>query len=143
MEFGFSASAGSYLRPFAQNSLAPGQSRDGYRELVLGQDAAFAWHHLQIWTEIYAARFEIPTVGHADTLAYYAEVKYKVTPQLFGALRWNQQLFGTIVDRRVPTRWGHDVSRLDLAAAFRFTPNTQLKLGKKLLPLNEEKSLDK
>jgi hypothetical protein len=48
------------------------------------------------WAEFYEARFEVPNVGDADTFAYYVEAKYKFTPQLFGAVRWNQQLFNTI-----------------------------------------------
>ena len=59
---------------------------------VLGQDASFAWRHLQVWAEFYEARFQVPRVGDADTFAYYVEAKYKFTPQIFGALRWNQQL---------------------------------------------------
>jgi hypothetical protein len=26
-----------------------------------------AWRHLQIWAEIFEARFEVPAVGNADT----------------------------------------------------------------------------
>jgi len=35
---GVSASAGSYLRPSATRTLAPGHGRGDYRQLVLGQD---------------------------------------------------------------------------------------------------------
>ena len=93
----------------------------------MAQDTGFAWHHLQVWAEIYASRFEIPNVGDADTVAYYAEAKYKFTPRLFTALRWNQQVFGNISHRGVPTRWGRDVWRVDAAPGFRFTPHIQLK----------------
>jgi hypothetical protein len=126
--FGVSASAGSYLRPSATPSLAARHGRGDYEQLMLGQDVSFAWHHFQLWTEIYAARFEVPNVGHADSLAYYAEAKYKFTPQFFGALRWNQQLFGKIPDRGRQTAWGREAWRIDLAAGYRFTPHTQLKL---------------
>jgi hypothetical protein len=125
--FGVSASRGSYLREFAGRTLTAGHSRGDYRQMVLAHDVAFAWHHLQVWGEIYAARFEIPKVADADTLAYYLEAKYKFTPRFFGALRWNQQLFDTIRDRQAETPWGHDVWRIDLAPGFRFTPHTQLK----------------
>src|SRR4029450_9659308 len=74
----------------------PGRDTGDYREFVLGQDISFAWHHLQLWAEFYEARFEVPNVGDADTFAYYVEAKYKFMPQLFGAVRWNQQLFNTI-----------------------------------------------
>jgi hypothetical protein len=126
-DVGVSASRGSYLREFAGRTLAAGHSRGDYRQLVVAQDVTFAWHHLQIWGEIYVSRFEIPKVGDADTLAYYVEAKYKFTPRFFGALRWNQQLFDRIPERGQPAKWGHDVWRVDVAPGFRFTPHTQLK----------------
>ena len=126
---GFSASTGSYLLPTAQPTLAPGHTRDDYREVVLGQDFGFAWHHLQIWGEIYEASFEIPRVGRADTVAGYLEVKYKFTPQFSGAVRVNRQLYGDIADGAGGhVQWGHDVWRLDVAPNYRFTPHTELKL---------------
>ena len=68
-------------------------------------------------------------MGDADTFAYYFEAKYKLTPQLFGALRWNQQFFGSVANGSGGTvRWGRDLARVDLAAGYRFTPHTQLKL---------------
>jgi hypothetical protein len=126
---GFSASTGPYFRPEARPTLPSGQGIGDYRESVLGQDLRFAWHHWQLWAEVYEARFEVPRVGNADTIAYYLEAKYKFTPQFFGALRWNQQLFATVSDGlggRAP--WGHDLWRIDTALGYRFTAHTQLKL---------------
>jgi hypothetical protein len=127
--FGFSASEGPYFRPEAEQTLPRGRDIGDYREFVLGQDMSFAWHHLQLWAEFYEARFEVPTVGNDDTFAYYVEAKYKFTPQLFGAVRWNQQLFTNVNDGygdRV--RWSQDLARIDIAATYRFTSHTQLKL---------------
>ena len=127
--FGLSASDGAYFRPEAQATLPPGRDIDDYRELVLGQDASFAWHHLQLWAEFYEARFQVPGVGDADTFAYYFEAKYRITPQLFGAVRWNQQLFGTVSDGAGGTiRWSQNLVRIDAAIGYRFTSHTQLKL---------------
>ena len=126
---GFSASTGPYFRPEARPTLPSGRGIGDYREHVLGQDIRFAWHHWQLWAEVYETRFEVPRVGNADTIAYYFEAKYKFTPQFFGALRWNQQLFGTVPDGlggRAP--WGHDLWRIDTALAYRFTAHMQLKL---------------
>ena len=127
--FGLSASDGAYFRTEAGQTLPPGRDIRDFRELVLGQDASFAWHHLQLWAEFYEARFEVPRVGDADTFAYYFEAKYKFTPQFFGALRWNQQLFGSITDgagRNI--HWSQDLGRIEVAAGYRFTSHTQLKL---------------
>lgn len=127
--FGLSASDGTYFRPEAERTLPRGRDIDDYRELVLGQDASFAWHHLQLWAEFYEVRFQVPRVGDADTFAYYFEAKYKITPQLFGALRWNQQFFGNVgTGRGGDIRWAPDLGRIDIAAGYRFTPHNQLKL---------------
>jgi hypothetical protein len=127
--FGLSASNAAYFRPEAQATLPRGRDIDDYRELVLGQDVSFAWHHLQLWAEFYEARFQVPRVGDADTFAYYFEAKYKFTPQLFGALRWNQQLFGTVSDGAGGSvRWSQNLGRVEIAAGYRFTSHTQLKL---------------
>src|SRR6266705_4116205 len=127
--FGFSASEGPYFRREAEPTLPPGRDIDDYREFVFGQDASFAWRHLQVWVEFYEARFEVPRVGNADTFAYYIEAKYKFTPQLFGALRWNEQLFSNIPDGAGgQVRWSQDLWRIDVAAGYRFTSHIQLKL---------------
>ena len=127
--FGVSVSDGAYFRSEAEPMLPRGHDLGDFRELVLGQDASFAWHHLQVWAEFYEARFQVPRVGDADTFAYYFEAKYKFTPQFFGALRWNQQLFDSVdAAGGGKLRWGQDLGRVDIAAAYRFTPHTQLKL---------------
>jgi len=71
----------------ARPTLPPGKDIDNYNQYMLGQDISYAWRHLQIWAEIFGARFEVPTVGDADTLSYYIEAEYKVTTQFFGAVR--------------------------------------------------------
>jgi hypothetical protein len=127
--FGFSASDGAYFRPEAQATLPFGRDIGDYHQRVLGQDISFAWHHVQIWAECYEARFEVPLIGDADTFVYYVEAKYKFTPQLFGAVRWNQQFFADVPNGfggNMP--WGHDLWRADLAAGYRFTAHTQLKI---------------
>jgi hypothetical protein len=127
--FGVSAGEGAYFRSEAEQTLPRDRDIDDYREFVLGQDASFAWHYLQIWAEFYQARFEVPRVGDADTFAYYLEAKYKFTPQLFGALRWNQQLFSKIENGMGgDIRWSQNLTKIDLAAGYRFTSHTQLKL---------------
>ena len=127
--FGFSASRGSFFRPEAEPGLPAGRDRGDYDQIVLGQDVSFAWRHLQVWAELYEVRFELPVGGNADAFAYYIEAKYKFTPQLFGALRWNQQFFDEIQSAdggEFP--WWHDTSRLDTALIYRLTAHTQLKV---------------
>jgi hypothetical protein len=127
--FGVSASAGPYLQPEADATLMPGRSLDQYLEIVVGQDATFAWHHIQVWAEAYEARFEIPDVGNADTFAYYIEAKYKFTPQFFGALRWNQQLYAQLdVPAGTNGAWSRDTTRVDIGPCYRLTPHAEVKV---------------
>jgi hypothetical protein len=126
---GFSASAGPYLQPEAQETLPPGRGLDQYLEVVFGQDVSFAWHHVQLWAEAFEAQFEIPGVGNADTQAYYVEAKYKITPQLFGALRWNQQFFSPLpLPGGGAAAWSRDITRIDAGPGYRVTPHTQVKV---------------
>ena len=126
---GVSASDGVYLRPEARPTIAPGLRFGDFRQTVFGQDLSFAWHHLQLWAEVYEARFAVPRVGNADTFSYYVEAKYKITPQWFGALRWNEQFYGRISNGAAGSvRWGSDVWRADVASGYRFTPHLQLKV---------------
>jgi hypothetical protein len=125
---GFSASRGAYLRPEAESLLPDGSGIGDCEQMLLGQDISFATGHLQIWAEFYEARFEVPRVGEADSFAYYVEAKYKFTPALFGAVRWNQQFFDEVSDGYGgEAKWGDDVSRVDFAVGYRFSENTQLK----------------
>jgi hypothetical protein len=126
--FGFSASAGPYLVSQAAETLPPGRDIDDYRELLLGQDVSFAWHHWQFWAEFFETRFEVPRVGNADTFSYYLEAKYKFTPQLFGAVRWNEQVFGAVRDEEERVRWGNSTWRVDAAVGYRFTNYLQGKV---------------
>jgi len=126
---GFSASAGPYLQDFAEPTVEPGTGRDNYLEIVLGQDVSFAWHHIQLWAEVFEARFEIPQVGNAYTEAYYVESKVKLSPQLFVAARWNQQLFSSLAGGPYgPESWSRDAWRIDVGPGYRFTPHVQVKV---------------
>jgi hypothetical protein len=126
---GLSAMRGAYLRDDVEPDLPHGRDIGDYQQMMLAQDVSFATGHLQLWAECYQARFEVPRVGHADTVAYYIEAKYKFTPECFGALRWNQQFFSSVPDGAGGRKdWGEDIWRADAAVGYRFTPHTQLKL---------------
>ena len=71
----------------------------------------------------------MPRVGNADTFTYFVEGKYKFTPELFAALRWNQQLFGTVPDGAGGAQhWDRNIFRVDTALGYRFTRHLQGKL---------------
>ncbi len=127
--FGLSGSSGPYFEEEAVPSLPPGRGLGDYREIFIGQDVSWEWHHWQIWAEFHETRFEVPLVGDADVYGYFVEAKYKFTPQLFAAMRWNHELYGDVPNGLGGEHaWGHDAWRIDHALAYRFTPHIQLKL---------------
>jgi len=139
---GVSSSVGTYLLPEAAATIAPGSSLSDYREILIAQDLSYAWHHLQIWAECFETRFEVPTVGNADTLAYYIEGKYKFTPEFSAALRWNQQFFNTVPSGfGGNTAWGSNIDRIDAAGTYRFSDHLQAKLQYSYLVQDDPVSL--
>ncbi len=140
-KFGFSASEGPYYRTEALEDLPAGKGLGDYREQLMGQDLAFAWHHVQLWAEVYEARFSVPRVGDADTLGWYLEAKYKLTAQWFTALRWNQQWFSDVPNGAGgQSPWGADVWRMDTAIGYRLTDHAQIKLQYEFLGNRERGS---
>lgn len=124
---GLSAGRGDYLNLAGRRRLPSGQRPSTHQKLVAA-DASFAWHHLQVWGEVFAADFEVPGIGKVGTLAYYVEAKRKLTPQLFGAVRWGQQFFDEVGLRNGQRfEWGRRTWRAELALGYRFTAQTQLK----------------
>lgn len=128
-ELGVSVSRGAYLRPEVHSELPMGRGFGHYTEQVVGGDVSYAWHHWQFWGEVFATRYEVPGIGNLDLFAYYLEGKYKITPQLYAALRWNQMFYGSVRDedggRRQPSP---DKWQVDAALGYRLTAHTQVKV---------------
>ncbi|MEI7731886.1 MAG: hypothetical protein WCO56_20100 [Verrucomicrobiota bacterium] len=123
---GISFSRGTYLVPEARSTLPAGRDLGDYNQTTLAYDASYAWHQWQLWGELFYSRFQVPNVGNADTTAYYLEAKYKLTAQLFAAVRWNQQLFATIQDGQGGHQtWGHNMERVDASLGYRFNRHLQ------------------
>jgi len=130
-DLGVSASYGTYLQQIAEDStnFPTGKNLGDFNQITVAEDASFEWHHLQLWSEVFLSRFKVPNVGNADTLVYYIEAKYQLTARLYGALRWNQQLYGNInTGTGGETPWDDNVSRVDVALGYRFTRHFQTKL---------------
>ena len=126
---GISFSEGAYMLPDARPTLPPGQNLCDYKQFTLDYDLSYAWHHWQFWGEIFASRFEVPTVGNADTAMYYLEAKYKITPKWFGAVRWNQQFFDQVQNGKDGEEpWDRDLWGVDTVLGYRFSRHLQGKL---------------
>ena len=131
-DFGSSFSYGAYLLDGAELfGTFPGgpYDRGSYNQMTLGWDLAYAHHHWEFWSEVILSRFQVPNVGNADSLSYYFESRYKLTPKLFLGLRWNQQIFETVPDGTGGDRhWDRNIWRIDTSLGYRFTRNMQAKV---------------
>ncbi len=117
---GTSFSHGSY-------SLAEGLGHPD--QTTLGLDAAFQHHHWQLWAEVLHSTFEVPNVGDAASTFYYIEAKYKLTSQLWAALRWNQSFFGYVpAGGGGFSTWERAAWRVDASLGWRFSRHLQAKL---------------
>lgn len=118
--FGTSFSHGSYLLTEAN------QSAD---QTTWGLDASYQHHHWQLWGELMYSSFEVPNVGDAECVFYYLEAKYKITAQLFAALRWNQSFFGDVPNGLGGSaEWDRDAWRADLSLGWRISRHVQAKI---------------
>jgi hypothetical protein len=134
---GISESFGAFYLPKALPTLPPGKDLQDYNQFTLGQDISYAHGHWQFWGEIFVTRWQTEVVGNADVLAYYLEAKYKFTPQLFGALRWNQELFGKVRNSLGgESAWDKDIWRIDAAVGYRLNRHLQ---GKVQYSYNEQR----
>jgi len=91
-----------------------GRDLGDYREIVLGQDASFAWHHLQLWAEVYESAFSkfrgSVNAGHASPIILKPNINLRRSFSVRCA--GNQQIFGSIDDGRGRNlRWGQDLAR--------------------------------
>lgn len=128
LNVGASFSHGAYMLP-PEESILAGSHKGDFKQSTVGQDIRYSRGHWQIWAEGFVSRFEVPNVGNADTVTYYLETKYEITPQLFGALRWNQQFFGDVPNGGGGhEQWDRDMWRIETAVGYRFDRHVQAKL---------------
>jgi hypothetical protein len=124
--FGTSVAHGAYLSPEAQELITDGSHWKDYDQTTLGLDVSYAHGHWQIWAELLAASFDVPSVGRVRVLSGYVESRYKIAAQTWLSARWNQSHFGDAPN--TDTAWDSAAWRLDLGIGHRFSRHLQAKL---------------
>ena len=97
-------------------------------QTTLGIDASYAHGHWQVWSELMQSRFEVPGIGEVRTTSGFIESKYKLTPSLWLAARWNQSWNSDIPGLASDVTFDLNAWRADLALGCRINRHTQLKL---------------
>jgi hypothetical protein len=118
---GLSASRGVYMVEDPSRTLEGGAKLDDFHQTTIGPEVSYSKGHLQLWGELFWSRFRVQHVGDVSTTSYYAEAKYKLTPQLFGAVRWGQQFFSDVDG----APWDGPASRLEFALGYRLSRRVQ------------------
>jgi hypothetical protein len=119
--FGLSGSRGSFAGPHGFP-----QPEDFQQSLFL-VDASYEHRHLQIWTEIAWSSFSMPGIAEKlHSTSWFLTVRYKVTPRLSVAMRWNDQRFSSYrYYGKDQGPWGDELRRLDFAATWRLNAFAQ------------------
>lgn len=126
---GTSASLGPYLSDLAASTLPPGAGLGDFDQTNIGVDLRFARHRFELWSEVIYSRFEVPNAGdQPEAWSYYIEGRYKLTPNVFAALRWNQQFFRDLDTPAGAVNWDNDIYRVDAALTWRAARHLQFKL---------------
>ena len=126
-EVGVSGSGGSYLtaNPRATGSLDAWDAT----QTVIGGDLSWAHGPLQVWAEAAWSQWRVPNLEPADAWTYFVESKWKFSPGLWLAGRWNQQLYGDYgAVGGGTTSWGDDTWRIDACIGLKLDRLMQFKL---------------
>jgi len=125
---GVSGSVGPYMNNAAAGTLPSGKTVGDYDQITVGGDASWSWHAWQVSGEFIFSRFQVPWAGNADTFSWYLETKYQITPQLYAAARWNQQVYNQVNTASGPQNWDNDEMRVDLGLGYKWSRNVLTKI---------------
>ncbi|WP_269537204.1 hypothetical protein [Cerasicoccus fimbriatus] len=126
---GLSGAFGAYLKDSTQATLPVGTHVGDYDQVTVGLDATWASGPWQVWAEALFSEFDVPNVSDpAQIYSYYVEGKYKITPQLYGALRYGMQFYNKIDTPAGKQRWDYDVLRAEAALGYKFNRHALIKV---------------
>jgi hypothetical protein len=97
LRLGASWTSGPYLGPDQSADIPSGNEWQDYGQQILAADLKFARGYFELFAELGAAAYEVPT--YADDVkgtTYYIEAKYSWSPRFFTAARFERNLYGFI-----------------------------------------------
>ncbi|MBI4540556.1 MAG: HAMP domain-containing protein [Gemmatimonadetes bacterium] len=125
---GISYHRGPYLEARAIGGAYPSRFINEYDQETVGFEVTFSRGWSEIRGELLLDRWEVPNVADEPReVAYYAEAKLKLSPGLYGALRYGAIDFNRIArtdGRR--EEWDFDTRRWQLGAGYQLSRNAGL-----------------
>lgn len=110
---GLSAAQGPYLGGRLERF---GIDVKDFDQTLVGIDLEYSIGHLELWSEIYWSRWEIPSAqdGKPASVGWYVEGKYRVSVSLYGCARVGQ-VFAQDLDG---TPWDRTTTRYEAGAGY-------------------------
>ena len=124
---GTSAARGPFLSRAAARS-AGARSAGPYVQTALGGDAEYSRDYYVLRVEAIRSAWTLPTIATPlRALAVSAEGRYKVTPRLYTAARYDHLGFSTVAGSLRSDTWEAPVTRVEVGGGYLVTRNLLLK----------------
>jgi hypothetical protein len=130
LHLGVSFNHGPYLRDqWTGATLPAGTTLNDFDQTLWGFEAAFARGVVEARGELLLDRWEVPNLPDAPRdVSFYAESRVKPTPGLYLVARYSGIRFNRIADGSGGVeRWDYPADRLQLAAGYHLSRNTELR----------------
>ena len=120
LESGISYHIGPYSSPLVKSALPAGKSIDDYKQEVYGFDLTFTRGWTTVSSEVFIDEWYVPNVkDNPFDYSYYIELKQKLMPGLFAALRYNSIIFNELrKSYGIREKWDYDVERIQAGAGI-------------------------
>ncbi len=125
---GFSMSRAPYVASAAASAaLAP---TGDFVQRAIGADIEYSRAHYVIRFETVASRYTLPTISpRLRALGTAVEGRYKLTPRLYAAARFDHLGFNTVTGATRTATWEAPVTRWETGASYALQRNTHLRVS--------------
>ncbi len=130
---GVSAESGSFLTTPVVNALPPGTASPSQVQQAVGMDVEYSRGHWIVRGEAILNRWRLPAVDvpaidrPLDVLGWYAEVRYRLLPQVYVAGRVDHLGFSDLAGSVRTLTWDANVTRTEAGAGYYLQRNVILK----------------
>lgn len=145
LRFGLAFTTGPYLNRRLGSFLPQGSDWKDFDQRLLGLEFQFSHGYLELNGELAFGEYDIPFHSDIENLkSLFLELKYAWTPRWYGAFRAERTDY-PIIRHRGDMAWlarSETVYDLEIGLAYRFSPDTQLKISYRSDHWNVEQGLE-
>lgn len=128
LTIGTSAARAPYATSDAASAARSTDER--FTQLAFGVDAEYSRDHYLVRVESVMSRYNVPTIASRLRAAgTMVEGRYKVTPRLHAAARFDHLAFSRIRGTVLSTTWEAPVTRWEVGTGYSLQRNTQVRLS--------------